>query len=267
MEIKKAVIVIADISGYTKFVKLHTMSLLHAEKIVTELLETIIDATRKPLIVNKLEGDAILFYAEADENSDEIARAVLSQVVAFFDCFGVRSKELTGCNNLCPCDACRQADQLRLKAVLHFGEIAVKEVRSFKEVAGEAVILAHRLMKNSIDTDEYILMTKSFSNLGGCLDGLEIESRTEMCEGFGGVAIEVHYPTDASLGGGESTSEPLDLVRSLSNAVRLDAYGFTRTLGMKKAPPGVSYFSGKRPGFLKFSSDGLRGLWMLFRGK
>ena len=32
MELKQAIIVVADISGYTNFIKLHTMSLLHAEK-------------------------------------------------------------------------------------------------------------------------------------------------------------------------------------------------------------------------------------------
>jgi hypothetical protein len=267
MEIKQAIIVLADIGGYTKFITLHTMSLLHAERIISELLETIIDATREPLVVNKLEGDAILFYAEAGENRADIARAVMTQAIAFFDAFGARSKELTGCNNLCPCDACRQADQLRLKTVVHFGEIAVKQVRHFNEIAGAAVILAHRLLKNSIDADEYILVTQSYSALGGCLDALDMESRTEKCEGMGDVPIEVYYPRIGSADSEEPDPEPRNVAKSVSNAVRLDAYAFARTLGMKDAPPGLSYFAGKRPGFWKFSLDGLRGLWILFRGK
>ena len=83
MEIKQAVVVLADISGYPKFVTLHTMSLLHAEKIITELLEAVIDATSEPLQVNKLEGDAILFYAEAGQSASETAHDVLDQCLAF----------------------------------------------------------------------------------------------------------------------------------------------------------------------------------------
>jgi len=35
MEIKRVALVLADISGYTRFMKAHTMSLLHAEAIIT----------------------------------------------------------------------------------------------------------------------------------------------------------------------------------------------------------------------------------------
>jgi class 3 adenylate cyclase len=267
MEIKQAVIVLADISGYTKFVTLHAMSLLHAEKIVTELLESILDATSEPLIVNKLEGDAVLLYAEVGEKGAETARKVLSQVVSFFEAFTARSKELTGCSNLCPCDACRQADQLRLKTIIHCGEIAVKKVRDFEEVAGSSVILAHRLVKNSIDAREYILVTKPFVELSDGLKNLETEGRTEDCEDIGEVAVEVHYPNDGSRGGSLDLPQRREVVRSLANAVRLDGYGFARTLGLRKAPSRLQGDSEDRPGFWKFSSDGLRGLWMLFRGE
>jgi len=59
MEIKNISMVILDISGNTKFIKMHTMSLIHAEQIVTELLETIIDTTEDVLTLNKLEGGAV----------------------------------------------------------------------------------------------------------------------------------------------------------------------------------------------------------------
>ena len=38
MEVKRLALVLVDISGYTRFVKMHTMSLLHAESIITDLL-------------------------------------------------------------------------------------------------------------------------------------------------------------------------------------------------------------------------------------
>lgn len=43
MEIKRVALVLVDISGYTRFMKLHAMSLLHVESIITELLEAVID--------------------------------------------------------------------------------------------------------------------------------------------------------------------------------------------------------------------------------
>jgi len=45
MEIKRVVFVLADISGYTRFMKLHTGSLLHAEVIIADLLEAVLDHT------------------------------------------------------------------------------------------------------------------------------------------------------------------------------------------------------------------------------
>ncbi|MFT5468430.1 MAG: hypothetical protein ACI8UO_003539 [Verrucomicrobiales bacterium] len=267
MEIKNAFIVLADISGYTKFVTLHAMSLLHAEKIVTELLESIMDATSEPLIVNKLEGDAVLFYAEAGESETDTARAVFAQSLAFFEAFSERSKELTGCNNLCPCDACRQADQLRLKTVLHFGEIALKRVRNFVELAGESVIVAHRLTKNSIDSNEYLLMTKSFAEVAGQGEACETESRTEECAGIGRVEVEVHYPNSDLESPDAPEKEPRKKTTSLANAFRLDLYSLARVLRLKRPPRGRAYPPAERPGFWQFARDGFRGLWMLFRRK
>lgn len=59
----QAVLLIADISGYTKFLRLHRLNTAHAQLVITELLESIIDATMPPLKVSKVEGDAVLFYA------------------------------------------------------------------------------------------------------------------------------------------------------------------------------------------------------------
>lgn len=263
MELKKAILVLADISGYTRFLQLHTMSLLHAEKIITELIESIIDTTSEPLRLNKLEGDAIFFYAEDSGAGTETARQVFEQAQAFFAAFSKRSKELTGCNNLCPCDACRDADQLRLKTIIHAGEIAFKQVRSFEELAGEAVILTHRLIKNSVSVDEYILMTDEFAKMCGCFENHETESRIEDCEGIGQIPVEVYYPEGPPSG----EQPPLKLGAALANAIRLDAYSFARVLKLKKVPPGATDRLGDRAGFFSFVSDGLRGLAMLMRRK
>ena len=94
MEIKQANLVLADISGYTKFTKQHTISLIHAEKIITELMESIIDVSDHPLKVTKLEGDAVFFYALPGNDREASARDVFQQVMTFFQAFKAKDAEL-----------------------------------------------------------------------------------------------------------------------------------------------------------------------------
>ncbi|MGB2958565.1 MAG: DUF2652 domain-containing protein, partial [Bacteroidota bacterium] len=86
MELKKVFLVLADISGYTRFIRWHKTSLLHAERIIGELLESVIEESDHPLILHELEGDAVTFYAESD-GSPERARDILQQVQRFITSF------------------------------------------------------------------------------------------------------------------------------------------------------------------------------------
>jgi len=189
---QKAVTVLADISGYTRFIKLHGMALAHAESIITELLDSIIDHTEHPLTLNKLEGDAVLFYALADENPQQVAESVLRQVNGFFKAFSTRKQEI-GVDALCNCDGCTEVVHLNIKAVVNFGDVVVRQVRQFVEISGTSVIVAHRLMKNSVPLDEYILLAEDFEHvLGGSLEG---GTRiTEQCEGIGAVNASYYPP-------------------------------------------------------------------------
>ena len=192
MEIRSSCLVIADIGGYTRFVMLHTTSLLHAETIITELLEAVIAQSEHPLTIAKLEGDAVFLYATVDGDQRMATRNVLKQVTEFFDAFRTKERALIGCNT-CGCPACRNIDKLHLKAVLHHGEVVIKKVGQFLELAGESVILIHRLLKNSITAKDYILMTDTYYQLSGGLEGERVESRTAHAEGMGDVSVKVYY--------------------------------------------------------------------------
>jgi len=160
MRLTHALLVIVDISGYTDFITNRTVSLLHAEQIITELMETVIDRAEHPLTVNKLEGDAALLFREYDtELSAACARDVLAQVGGFFAAFTRCLADIAEQRRFCSCDACVNTDKLKLKAFVHAGELAVKRVRQFEELAGENVILIHRLLKNSVPSREYVLLT------------------------------------------------------------------------------------------------------------
>ena len=191
MHTQNAVIVLADISGYTRFIQLHGMALVHAESIITELLDSVIEHTEYPLILNKLQGDAVLFYALADENPRAVAESVLRQVNGFFQTFSTRKKEI-GVDALCNCGACTEVVHLDIKAVVNFGSVVVRRVRQFEEISGTPVIIAHRLLKNSVPLQEYVLMTEAFEQiLGGAPPG---GTRiTEPCEGIGAVSA-AYYP-------------------------------------------------------------------------
>lgn len=152
---------LADISGYTDFVRHRALSLQHAEMIVTELMSGIIDAIEPPWRVNKLEGDAALVYAElppaVDDSKVEAAIGSLSRV---FDAFDRMRSRLTEQRKNCGCGACTDLGRLRLKVLGHRGQLVIKQVRQFEELAGDDVILLHRLAKNDVPVHEYLLLTE-----------------------------------------------------------------------------------------------------------
>src|SRR5260370_28267807 len=69
MTIRPALLVIADIGGYTAFMKAHKTSLAHAQDVVARLLEAVIDAAPN-LTLLEIEGDAAFFYAWPPDSQD-----------------------------------------------------------------------------------------------------------------------------------------------------------------------------------------------------
>lgn len=193
MRLARTLLVVVDISGYTGFITKREISLLHAEEIITELLEVVIDGAEFPLKLNKLEGDAALLYAETGDDPRVAARDVLRQVQRAFALFEERLAQIGAQRRHCSCQACSNIGNLKLKAFFHEGEIAIKRVRHFEELAGEDVILIHRLMKNSIASREYLLLTQRFHDLLGdeAPDGA---AHREDAEGVGEVALRVVKP-------------------------------------------------------------------------
>ena len=155
-QIQKAVLVIADIGGYTRFMKLTRMNLAHAQQVVADLLVAVIDAA-EPLQLAKLEGDAALLWApmSADvRQRQELADAVMRIRSAFL---GKRTQMST--DNSCSCESCEQISNLKLKFVAHTGDVALQKVKRYVELAGVDVILVHRMLKNDVPVNEYMLVT------------------------------------------------------------------------------------------------------------
>lgn len=169
-------LLIADISGYTEFLQLHNMRKRpvvgnkmadmfesHAEMIISDLLEAVIDKIEPEMQLNKLEGDAAFFFCESTSDAAQ-ADAIIALMEAANEAFKAKADELVFVQ-ACGCDPCLQSKNLRLKIVAHKGEFTVQKIRRFEELAGEDVILVHRLLKNDLNSDEYWLVTADFCRL------------------------------------------------------------------------------------------------------
>lgn len=231
MEIKPAIIVIADISGYTAFIHQYQKSLLHAETLITELMNAVIKASKHPLIVNKLEGDAVLFIGVLDSPDQAVTASmeIVKQAEDFFNQFKVKQQQLLA-STICDCDACSNLEKLRLKIILHVGEILIKKIQQFEEVAGKDVIIAHRLLKNSINTHEYLLMTDDFFKKCNGWQGKQPEYAKEHVDDVGDVDI-VFYPLETVA----YTPSKQNKLQAMLNLANLEWNRLLRTLKLKSA--------------------------------
>jgi hypothetical protein len=185
---RRALLVIADIGGYTKFMRVHRINLAHAQYIVAQLLEAVIDGAEPRLELAKLEGDAAFFYAllpEGRSKKDDVAD--LGKIVASIRRAFLAKRIELETDRVCTCDSCVQAGQLKLKFVAHVGEVAFQKVKRYTELAGVDVIFVHRLLKNSVPIAEYTLMSEPvFQRVDETFRQHSVAS-TEDLEGLGSV--------------------------------------------------------------------------------
>ncbi len=152
---------IPDISGYTQFVQ--NTEVEHSQHVISELLELLINANIEDLKLAEIEGDALFFYKEGSILSKE---KLLTQIEHMFTAFYGHLKMLEK-NRICPCNACATAPNLQLKIIAHTGELRFLDVQDSHKPFGQSVIEAHRLLKNSIGSDNYTLISEDLSEVVG----------------------------------------------------------------------------------------------------
>ncbi|MEX1247111.1 MAG: DUF2652 domain-containing protein [Anaerolineales bacterium] len=138
-------LVIADISGYSSYVR--DSELEHARDTLAALLNLLIEHTRSPFAIAKLEGDAVFSYAPAGAFLQ--GQSLLEVMEGTYVAFRI-ALDLMVRNTTCPCNACRNLPKLDLKFFVHFGEYLVQEMGGFRELLSSDVNLVHRLLKNKI---------------------------------------------------------------------------------------------------------------------
>ena len=137
--------VIADITGYTAF--LSSSELEHAEDSLRSLINLLIEQTKPPLVISRLQGDAVISYAPQASflQGQTLVEIIENSYVAFR-----QARERMQLNTTCTCAACQNIPNLDLKFLVHYGSYVLQQTPMYQELVGNDVNLTHRLLKNRI---------------------------------------------------------------------------------------------------------------------
>ena len=138
-------LVVADIAGYTSFMA--KTELVHAQEVISELLNCVADQLTPSLHLAEVEGDALFVYVPQSQlaRGETLLELIEAAYVAFRDRLASMRR-----NTTCACRACQAAGQLDLKFVTHFGQYVEQHVAGRHKPAGSDVNLIHRLLKNHV---------------------------------------------------------------------------------------------------------------------
>jgi hypothetical protein len=229
MTIRRAVLLIADIGGYTRYMRWNRMHLAHAQRTVAELLEAIIDAG-KGLKLAKLEGDAAFFWAPGGD-----AKILVGDRLARMRTSFLTQRSRIKQDHDCDCDSCAQIDNLSLKFVAHEGEVAEQKVKRHCELAGLDVILVHRMLKNDVPVSEYVLMTDAIER---CLDDSVRQLTTPLTHDFEGIGQTSTHYLDFSTADVPASAPRRNLFGRVWAKLQFEVLSLPFLLGLKKACAG-----------------------------
>lgn len=152
MPATQGTLVLADISGYTKYMA--GVEHEHSIEILQELIETIANSFDGRLRIDQLEGDALCATTERTDPE------ILAWLHETFGQFHHRLRDIRELST-CPCRACASAGDLGLKFMIHSGEFSRQQIGSAVQLYGNDVNLVHRLAKNTVPSREYVFATDS----------------------------------------------------------------------------------------------------------
>lgn len=185
---QKAFLFMPDISGFTKFIG--ETEIEHSTHIIRELLEIIIEENRLDMELAEIEGDAVFFYRlNSIPSTADIATQAHQMFIKFHEHLAKYESR-----RICQCGACKTANNLTLKFIAHSGVVSRYSISSRFKLIGKDVILLHRLLKNSVPENEYLLYTESFfADLASNLSKLKTLSFFEKEEIADGIAVRYNY--------------------------------------------------------------------------
>jgi hypothetical protein len=149
----------------------------------------------------EVEGDAVFLARNAEALDPDVAMTeILHAAAAMRRAF--HSERAYVAANLCPCAGCKEVNNLKLKFVAHVADVATQTIRNRTKLVGIDVILVHRLLKNPVEIDEYVLMSEELYRAGESAVTSPVEEISQDLEGIGPVHayfVDVDSLDEASL--------------------------------------------------------------------
>lgn len=165
---------LADISGYNAFVAGTEFD--HAQEIILDLLEFLVQRLRPILTLVQIEGDAVFAYTPANKllRGETLFELIENTYIAF-------KNQLTSVkrHHTCGCVACQNVNTLDLKFFVHYGEYIEQNIDDYHGLLGYApMFVRKRGWKESVADSAgwhgYALFTEdSLSKLSLEPEGLE----------------------------------------------------------------------------------------------
>jgi Protein of unknown function (DUF2652) len=186
MATQRALLLIADIGGYTEYMQFHRSILGHAEAATSRMLDKVVDAARGFDLI-EIEGDAAFLSRDADVLDGRATFSAITQAsVAMHRAFHEERRLIE--LNMCPCESCTQTSALRLKFVAHVGEVATQTIKRRRKLVGMDVIYVHRLLKNPVPVPEYLLVSEDlYRHVGTASSEPAMHEVAQDLEGIGAV--------------------------------------------------------------------------------
>lgn len=164
---------LADISGYTSFLRgvqeahkddaFATGQIPEAFRLMSSLLDGIVQSVTPYFTLSKLEGDAVFAFAHSGPDVPH-GQDVLDCIQKCYASFRAQLADV-GVIWTCDCEQCSIAYQLDLKFVLHAGDFVLQQIGGNPELTGPDVVMAHLLLKSQaaevVGSRAYALFTES----------------------------------------------------------------------------------------------------------
>ena len=225
----RSLLLIADIGGYTDYMRSHRMSLAHAEINTGRLLEKVIDSVPDFDLI-EIEGDAAFLARRTDPaDSDTAVDLTLRAAMAMHREFHLERHNVA--TNLCPCASCTQAHNLKLKFVAHIGEVATQTIRQRRKLVGIDVILVHRMLKNPVTVPEYLLLSEElYTTASSPMPGPAHEVAQDL-EGIG--PARAYFVDVADLPGSRPPLPDPSLLGRVGRTLAVAGSGLPHMLGLR----------------------------------
>ena len=187
---------LADISGYNAFVTGTEFD--HAQEIITDLLEFLVDQLHPILNLVQIEGDAIFAYTPEKRipRGETLFELIENAYTAF-------KNQLTSIkrHQTCNCAACQNINTLDLKFFIHFGEYIEHSIDDHHGLLGYAPMFVRKRewkgpVVASTDWHGYALFTEdSLSKLNLQPDGLQVVEFSRSPIKTYGLDLKTRYET------------------------------------------------------------------------